>query len=198
MSGMEADPRRRLPQAERRRQLLTVARRIVREEGADRLTLGHLATRAGVSKPVVYDHFGTRSGLLIDLYRWIDTEKVHAFQEAMALGRRSLDDTLGMLAEAYIDCVADEDGEFQAVGAALAGNEERAVVHEELVMATVRMFVSVLQPYTRLAPADLELRCIGLIGAGDALATATVRGKCSRSQAVETFFSMMKEQFAAQ
>ncbi|MFC7557085.1 TetR/AcrR family transcriptional regulator [Pseudoroseomonas wenyumeiae] len=57
---------RRFSKAERRRQLLDTALLIVREEGADRLTLGHLAARAGVSKPVAYDHFGTRSGLLIE------------------------------------------------------------------------------------------------------------------------------------
>ena len=51
---------RRLSKAERRQQLLDTALRIVREEGADRLTLGHLAIRAGVSKPVTYEHFGTR------------------------------------------------------------------------------------------------------------------------------------------
>jgi AcrR family transcriptional regulator len=42
----------RLSKAERRQQLLDTALAIVREEGADRLTLGHLAARAGVSKPI--------------------------------------------------------------------------------------------------------------------------------------------------
>ena len=66
VDGAGQQPRSgRLSSASRRRQLLAVALSIVREEGADRLTLGHLAQRAGVSKPVAYDHFGTRSGLLI-------------------------------------------------------------------------------------------------------------------------------------
>jgi AcrR family transcriptional regulator len=183
--------RRRLPQAERRRQLLEVARRIVREEGADGLTLGHLAVKAGVSKPVVYDHFPTRSKLLIELYKWIDTEKVLALKETMALGSRTLRETAAMLSKAYIDCVADEDGEFQAVGAALAGNEERAVVHEELVMATVQMFVAELQPYTQLDAKALELRCVGFLGAGDALAIASVRGRCSTAEAIETLSAIL-------
>ena len=45
----ERSASRRLSKAERRRQLLDTALVIVREEGADRLTLGHLAARAGVS-----------------------------------------------------------------------------------------------------------------------------------------------------
>ncbi|HAC69990.1 MAG TPA: TetR family transcriptional regulator, partial [Pseudomonas sp.] len=61
--------------------MLETARFIAREEGADRLTLGHLAVRAGVSKPVVYEHFGTRSGLLIELYRWLDLAQMDAFRQ---------------------------------------------------------------------------------------------------------------------
>ena len=68
----------RLPKAERRRRLLNVALAIVCEEGADRLTLGHLATRAGVSKPITYEHFGTWSGLLAELLRSLDEEQVSA------------------------------------------------------------------------------------------------------------------------
>ena len=38
---------------DRRRQLLSVAWQLVRNEGTDALTLGYLAERAGVTKPVV-------------------------------------------------------------------------------------------------------------------------------------------------
>ena len=62
---MTAATAKRLPREARRRQLLEAALGIVRAEGADKLTLGYLAERAGVSKPVVYDHFATRSLLLI-------------------------------------------------------------------------------------------------------------------------------------
>ncbi len=33
-------------------------------KGTDALTLGHVAECAGVSKPIAYEHFGTRAGLL--------------------------------------------------------------------------------------------------------------------------------------
>jgi AcrR family transcriptional regulator len=39
---------------ERRRQLLDTASDIVRSEGTEALTLGHLAERAGVTKPIAY------------------------------------------------------------------------------------------------------------------------------------------------
>ncbi|MCO3771117.1 helix-turn-helix transcriptional regulator, partial [Pseudomonas aeruginosa] len=64
----DPSPRRRLSRDERQRQLLEVAWRLVREEGTEALTLGRLAEQAGVTKPVVYDHFGTRARLLAALY----------------------------------------------------------------------------------------------------------------------------------
>ena len=183
---------RRLPGAERRRRLLDTALLIVREEGADRLTLGRLAARAGVSKPVAYDHFGTRSGLLIELYRWIDTERVNAFRDAMTTTELNFEETVGVLATAYIQCAADKTDEFHAVGAALAGSEEKAAVFQELLDNSVQMFVSVLKAYNTLATAELERRCIGLVGAGEALSAAMVRGKCSESEAIEAFTALIQ------
>ena len=182
---------RRLSKNERRRQLLDTALRIVREEGADRLTLGHLAVRASVSKPVAYDHFGTRSGLLIELYRWIDTERVNVFRDAMATGARSLEETAQVLAAAYIHCAADKTDEFHAVGAALAGSEEKAAVFQELLDNSVQMFVSVLKPHNALPSAELERRCIGLVGAGEALSAALVRGQCREGEAAAAFASLI-------
>ena len=57
---------------QRRAQLLETAAVIVRAEGTDALTLARLAEQAGVTKPIAYEHFGTRAGLLIALYRYFD------------------------------------------------------------------------------------------------------------------------------
>ncbi|MEW5423432.1 TetR/AcrR family transcriptional regulator [Amorphus sp. 3PC139-8] len=172
--------------------MLDVALEIVREEGADRLTLGHLAVRAGVSKPVAYDHFGTRSGLLIDLYRMIDTERVDAFRESMASGESSLGETVDRLAAAYIRCAGDMTDEFHAVGAALAGSEEKAAVFQDLLDNSVQMFVSVLQPHSTLSPTELERRCVGMVGAGEALSAHMARGRCSEAEAVQALASLIE------
>ncbi|MDO7896008.1 TetR/AcrR family transcriptional regulator [Pseudomonas citrulli] len=183
---------RRLSKAERWQQLLDTALLIVREEGADRLTLGHLAVRAGVSKPVVYDHFATRSLLLIELYRWIDTERVSAFRDAMAGTARTLEETAQLLASAYIQCAADNTDEFYAVGAALAGSDEKAAVFQELLDNCVQMFTSVLQPHAALSAVELERRCTGLVGAGEALAGALVRGRYDKDEATQAFAALIR------
>lgn len=185
---------RRLSKAKRRRQLLDAALLIVREEGADRLTLGHLAIRAGVSKPVAYDHFGTRSALLIELYKWIDTERVDAFRDAMANTTLGLEETTRVLADAYIQCAANHTDEFHALGAALAGSEEKSVVFQELLDNCVQMFVTVLKPQVdpSVSEAELEIRCIGLIGAGEALSGALIRGRHDKHAMIASFASLIQ------
>lgn len=189
MSGVT---RRRLSKEARRQQLLETARKIVREEGADFLTLGHLAQCAKISKPVVYDHFSTRAALLIELYRWIDTEVVRTFQEAMAMGTSTCDEAIQILSATYIRCASDMNGEFHAVGNALSGNPEKAAVLQDLLDNNVRMFVSVLRPYLNLTLGDLTFFCVGLVGSGESLANSVVRGKMHQDQAARTLAEMMR------
>lgn len=72
---MSTPARTRMSRENRLAQLMTIAWSIIRAEGSDALTLGHLAERAGVTKPVVYDHFGTRAGLLAALFRDFDARQ---------------------------------------------------------------------------------------------------------------------------
>jgi AcrR family transcriptional regulator len=48
---------------ERREQLLDVSRRLFAERGLDGTSIEEIAAKAGVSKPVVYEHFGGKEGL---------------------------------------------------------------------------------------------------------------------------------------
>ncbi len=49
--------------AERREQLIEIARGLFAERGFDAASVEEIAARAGVSKPVVYEHFGGKEGL---------------------------------------------------------------------------------------------------------------------------------------
>lgn len=53
---------RRLPRAERRDQLLAAAERVIARTGPQ-VSMDAVAAEAGVSKPIVYRHFGDKSGL---------------------------------------------------------------------------------------------------------------------------------------
>ena len=185
-------PSGRLPKAERRRQLLDTALRIIREEGADRLTLGYLAARSGVSKPITYEHFGTRSGLLTALYKLLDEQQLLVLREALRRVQQQLRDTADVLAAAYIHCSVDTGGEWHAVRAALAGSEEMSAVQQELLAGYVQLFSAALAPHSSLSAAALYRCCVGLVGAGEALSVLMLSGQCSEQEAATAFSSLIQ------
>jgi AcrR family transcriptional regulator len=60
-----AAPRRRLPRAAREQQLLDVAEQVFAEQGYSAASMDDIAIRAGVTKPVLYSHFGSKEGLVV-------------------------------------------------------------------------------------------------------------------------------------
>ena len=55
--------RKRMTGKERRQQLVEIGRELFAERGFDAASVEEVAARAGVSKPVVYEHFGGKEGL---------------------------------------------------------------------------------------------------------------------------------------
>ena len=55
--------RGRMTATERREQLVDISRGLFAERGFDGTSIEEIAARAGVSKPVVYEHFGGKEGL---------------------------------------------------------------------------------------------------------------------------------------
>src|ERR1700744_5076995 len=65
---------------ERRQQLLAIGGRLFAERGFDGPSIEEIAAQAGVSKPVVYEHFGGKEGLYAVV---VDREVEHLTQFAM-------------------------------------------------------------------------------------------------------------------
>ena len=65
---------KRLSAAERRSQLVAVGRTVFAEHGYDATSVEEIAERAGVSKPIVYEHFGGKEGLYAVI---VDREMEH-------------------------------------------------------------------------------------------------------------------------
>jgi AcrR family transcriptional regulator len=180
---MTSRPAKRLTKAARREQLLDVALEIVADRGADALTLGVLAERAGVSKPIAYEHFGTRAGLLAALFRRIDERQVATLRSALARSPRSLPDVARVLSTAYMDCYMAVGAEWQAISAALQGDEATAAVQQELLDGYVALYREALAPFAACTPAALQVRSAGLVGAAEAIAREMGRGRASRRAA---------------
>ena len=63
MTDEGSKPRVRMTAQQRRAQLLDVARALFAERGFEATSIEEIAHRAGVSKPIVYEHFGGKEGL---------------------------------------------------------------------------------------------------------------------------------------
>ena len=177
-----AEPRRRLARDERNRQLLDVAWRLVRDEGTDALTLGRLAEAAGVTKPVVYDHFGTRNGLLAALYGDFDDRQIASMDVAFAKAAPTLPATAGVIASAYVDCVLAQGREIPDVVAALASAPELAAIRRASETAFLHKCRMALAPFLgRRALALAPLRA--MLGAAEALSTAAANGEIAPREA---------------
>ena len=61
------DTRPRLSAAERRRRILAAATQVFAEQGYSAASVGEIAARAGVVASVIYDHFGSKRDLHIEL-----------------------------------------------------------------------------------------------------------------------------------
>ncbi|WP_437681485.1 TetR/AcrR family transcriptional regulator [Sorangium sp. So ce131] len=183
--------RKRLSKAERREQLLETAEQIVREEGTDALTLGHLAERAGVSKPIAYEHFETRSGLLIALARQIDDRQVAALLEALKRTRQRLEDVARVASAAYMHCCATIGPQWHAILAALKGDEQMDAVEQELLDRYVTLYEDALAPLVHLSKRDMHLRCVAIIGAAEALAADMLRGRTDERAAARALESLV-------
>jgi AcrR family transcriptional regulator len=182
---------KKLPKAQRREQLLEVAQHIVREQGTDALTLGYLAERAGVSKPVAYEHFKTRAGLLIALYAEMDSRQVAALLEALERTRRRLEDVARVISRAYMHCYTSMGPEWHAISAALKGDEEMEAFQRELLDSYVALYSEALAPYTELPREELRLRCVGLIGAAEAISREMLQGRVDEARAAATLGSLI-------
>ena len=183
-------PRRRLSREDRHRQLLDVSWRLIREEGTEALTLGRLAEQAGVAKPVVYDHFGTRPRLLAELYREFDDRQTALMDTALRESGPALSDKAKVMAASYIDCVLTQGREIPHVIAALASSPELEKVKHECQVVFMNQCRSVLAPFVgagTIAAASLW----AMLGAAETLSYAAATGEITARQAESELFEII-------
>ena len=74
----------RLPAAERRDQLLAVALDVFSSQGFHATSMNEIAAAAGVTKPVLYQHFPSKRGLYLELLRDVGDRLMAAIGKATA------------------------------------------------------------------------------------------------------------------
>ncbi len=62
---MTTAKRKRVPRAERMRQMIEIAEEVFSERGYSAASMDEIAERVGVSKPMLYEYFNSKEGLLL-------------------------------------------------------------------------------------------------------------------------------------
>jgi AcrR family transcriptional regulator len=89
---------------ERREQLLDVGRALFAEKGFDATSTEEIAARAGVSKPVVYEHFGGKEGLYAVVVDREMSDLLNRLTDALSVGHpRQLVEKAALALLTYIE-----------------------------------------------------------------------------------------------
>lgn len=180
----------RLSREQRQRQLLDLAWRLAREEGTDALTLPRLAEIAEIAKPVVYDHFGTRTGLLTALYQDFDARQTAMIDAAMAASPPTLQGVAQVISTSYVDCVLAQGREIPGVLAGLAGSPELEAVKRDYQLVFIEKCRRALAPYADEKGIS-QPGFWAMLGAADALSHAAAKGEITVEEAHRELFDII-------
>ena len=174
--------RKRMSKADRHAQLLDIAQELIRVDGSDALTLARIAERAGVAKPLVYHHFGTRAAVLAELYRAFDERQHAALDAALATSPGNLNTVAQTIADAYVGCALSEGTELPGLIAALAGSPELERLRRDADQTFGSKCRKALLPFARSGEIpDAAIHAI--LGAADGIARAVIAGEISAEDA---------------
>lgn len=140
---------RRMPRAKREQQLLNVALQLFIEHGYQGTSMEDIASAAGVTRPIVYNHFGSKDGIYLACLRRaresLDQHIVDAAQDPTTLEGR-----LKAGVDGYFTFVEENRASWHLLfggGAAIAGSaaEEATRLRFQTVEKITQLLVAVAQ-----------------------------------------------------
>ena len=173
-TAVEAGRGGRLPRVARRRQLLAAAQEVFVAKGYHAAAMDDIAERAGVSKPVLYQHFPGKLELYLALLDAQTDALVATFANALAATEDNQQRVHGVLA-AYFDFIdgatGSGPGAFRLIFETDLGNEPAVRERVERAdRATMRAVADTVAADTGLSRPQAELLAIALTGAAQVAA----------------------------
>ncbi|MDH3301192.1 MAG: TetR/AcrR family transcriptional regulator [Acidimicrobiia bacterium] len=158
----------RLPGPERKRQLLAVARQVLAKNGYHETTMSEIATAAGVTKPVLYQHYRSKR----DLYRNV-LEDVGARLESTviqaAVDTSSPRERAEAGIRAYAEFVEDDlDGFRLLFSGANRQDPEWAALTSSVERSLARAIASLID-VPDIAPIRRQTMAYGVMGLAEAM-----------------------------
>lgn len=135
--------RKKLTGAQRREQLVEIGREVFAERGYEATTVEEIASRAKVSKPIVYQHFGGKEGLYAVIVDREMARIVTAISRAISSG--SPRDRAEHAALAFLEYVRDHPAGFSVLSHdAPAGDSSMSSVMSEVAERVTDVFAAAL------------------------------------------------------
>jgi AcrR family transcriptional regulator len=135
----------RLPAEQRRTQLLGVALEVFADQGFHATSMDEVAEAAGVTKPVLYQHFPSKRALYRELLDEVDAQLVARLVEATtkaATGRERVQAGFA----AYFRFVAGNRAAFRLLfGASVRNDPEFAVVAERAIERIAELITELIE-----------------------------------------------------
>jgi AcrR family transcriptional regulator len=165
VSGPEARVRGvRLPRSARRTQLLGAAREVFVAQGYHAAAMDEIAERAGVSKPVLYQHFPSKRDLYLALLEQHTDELVAATREALASTTDNKQRVAATMA-AFFAFIDSESESFRLVFESdFTSDPEVREVLDRMQRGCAEAIAEVIAEDTGLPAAEAQLLAIGLAG----------------------------------
>lgn len=186
----------RMPKEIRRSLMLETAVEIVRSEGTEALTLAYLAERCGVTKPIAYQHFGTRAGLLVALYHQLGALQAESAARALdrnARGQMDIAELSRTLSAAFVDCILENGSHFSAISAALVASSETSDFRHAIREEYIELYRKALAPLVNMPSHRITIRLTAFLGAAELLMETVSRGLATREEAIETLSDMLAQ-----
>lgn len=156
-------PAARLPAARRRRQLLDVALEAFASRGYHATSMNDIADAAGVTKPVLYQHFGSKRELYLELLEDVGGRLRDAIGKATSEAANPREQVhAGFLA--YFRFVADQRAAFQLLFGGGSRRDEEFADAVRAVELSIAESIANLIDVDGLDPARRRLLAHGIIG----------------------------------
>jgi AcrR family transcriptional regulator len=154
----------RLSRSARRAQLLVAARDVFAAQGYHAAAMDDIAERAGVSKPVLYQHFPGKLELYRALLTTCSDELVERVGDAIARTHDNRERVTAAVA-AYFDFVAGDGQAYRLVFESdLRGEPEAAAVVDGALTRCIEIVAAAVTTDAGLDGARARLLAVGLVG----------------------------------
>ena len=159
----EAPPTVRLPAARRRKQLLEVALQVFAERGFHPTSMNDLAEAAGVTKPVLYQHFGSKRELYLELLDDVGSRLREAIGKATSEATTPREQVERGVA-AYFRFVHEHEAAFQVLFGGGSRRDEEFAAYARQVEDSIAETVAALIDVPGLDDDSRRLLAHGVVG----------------------------------